>query len=588
MSDVDEIKQKIDIISLVGEYVQLTQAGSNWKARCPFHNEKTPSFLVSQEKQIFHCFGCGKGGDIFTFVQEMENLDFPETLRLLAKKAGVELRNTDPRVHSQKTRLLDIHRWATAYFMKSLEISKSAEPARKYLEKRGLSAETIMDFKIGFAPDSWDKLLNFLKSKNYTESEIGLAGLITRKNQGSGWYDRFRNRVIFPIADVHGAIIGLGGRIMEAEGGAKYLNSPQTPIYDKSSVVYGMDKAKQEIKQVDQAIFVEGYMDVISSHQAGVKNVVATSGTALTPGHLKMVKRYTNNVAFCFDQDEAGQRAAARSVDIALAEDMNIKIVRVLFGKDPDECIQKDLALWHQSIAEAKPYMEYFMEAIDGKYDLNDINQKKAAAKELLTQVAKMTSKLEQDFWLRKLSDLLGVDVALLWESMPGAKTLTRTEHAGFVAQKLRIDVYQTLFGLVVSNLDNIEYLAENLEAGMIFDEKWRRFYNNLILLYNKDKKTDRNNFDQWLKIQDNEIFNQGFFDSLFLLIKREFDGFSLEDIQTEVICLVKKIKKDFFQYRINEISSEIKKAESEKDDDGINQLFKQLQSFIRQRSQLD
>ncbi|MFZ5365490.1 MAG: DNA primase [Patescibacteria group bacterium] len=591
MSEIDEIKQRIDIVQLVGEYVQdLRQSGTNWKAKCPFHNEKTPSFLVSQEKQIYKCFGCGSGGDIFTFIQEIEGMDFPEALRLLAKKAGVSLKQEDPRIHSQKTRLLDIQRWAAAYWYKVLEESSRAAAAREYIIRRGISKETAIDFKLGYAPDSWDRTMNFLKSKGYTETEISLAGLIKRKERGSGYYDRFRNRIIFPIGDVHGSIIAFGGRAMDEQSGAKYLNSPQTPIYDKSFTVYGLDKARQEIKSKDLAIFVEGYMDVISSHQAGVKNVVATSGTALTTGHLKLIKRYTNNVAFCFDQDLAGQLAAQRSIDIALAEDINIKIIQVAHGKDPDECVRKDPNLWLQSIGNAKPYMEYYLEVVMKKHDIADINQKKKAAKTILTQLSKIPSKIEQDFWMKKISESFAVGERILWESMPKPKSpLVTASPSASPPAKSQFTIFDRLFGLILANSENMAYFVENLEKEMVKDTRWREFYSNLISLYNENNNLSGTNFEQWLKKQETASFSDGFFNNLILVIQREFDGFSHTDIQNELVSLIKKIKKDYFRGRVNELSTEMKRLEaSGQSDERIDQLMQEIQEVSWQLARLE
>jgi len=591
MSEIDEIKHKIDIVQLVSEYVaDVKQAGTNWKARCPFHEEKTPSFMVSQEKQIFKCFGCGKGGDIFTFIEEIEGMEFPEALRLLAKKAGVQLKQQDPRIHSQKTRLIDIHKWATAYYQKVLEDADSANAARTYLQKRGLSKETAMDFRLGFAPNEWEKMLNFLKSKKFTESEINLAGLIKQKDQGSGYYDRFRNRIIFPIADVHGTIVGFGGRAMDEEIGAKYLNSPQTMIYDKSFTVYGLDKARQAIKDNDLAIFVEGYMDVISSHQAGVKNVVATSGTALTAGHIKLIKRYTNNVAFCFDQDLAGKAAASRSIDIALQQEANIKMIDLLYGKDPDECIQKDVELWKKSIEQAKPYMEYCLDSVQEKYNLSDIEQKKIAAKQILIQISKMQSKIEQDYWMKKAAELFTVDEKLLWEVMPEQKPIAaQNNQAENKVQKEVFTIYKRIFGLAISHPENIRYLVESLESKVIGDKKWQNFYNDLIMLYNDKGSLIKEDFDKWLQKQEKQYFTQGFFNSLVLLVQNDFGEFDQASIQNEIIFLVKKVKKDYYQKKVNQLSLDIKKLEQNKDSaDKINELIKEFQDLTWQISQLD
>ncbi len=518
-------------------------------------------------------------------------MDFPEALRLLAKKAGVELRKQDPRVHSQKTRLIDMHKWIAAYWMKVFQDADCANKARDYLKNRGLSAETIIDFKIGFAPDSWDKSMSFLKTKGFNESEINQAGLIKRKNQGSGYYDRFRNRIIFPISDVHETIIGFGGRAMDETDAAKYLNSPQTMIYDKSFVVYGLDKARQAVKETDLAIFVEGYMDVISSHQAGVKNVVATSGTALTPGHIKLINRYTNNVAFCFDQDLAGQAAAQRSIDVALAEEMNIKIIKVLNGKDPDECIQKDPQLWQKSIEQAKPYMEFIIQTAREKFDFSNIEEKKKAAKEILTQVSKIQSKIEQDYWIKKTGEALSVNEKLLWEAMPKSKTKiepvkTSSDQATY---KQGFDIYKRLFGLAIAYPENVVYLIDSAEPQMIADAKWKKFYSDLILLYNKDNKITRQNLEDFVQNQEKDYFNQGFFNSLILLVQAQFENFSDIDIQNEIIFLTKRLKKDYFRQKVDEIANQIKELEKTSEDkEKIKKLFEQFQELTWQISQLD
>ena len=302
-SQVDEIKSKVDIVEIIQEYIQLKPAGANWKAPCPFHNEKTPSFMVSRDKQIFHCFGCGEGGDIFTFVQKIENIDFPEALKILAEKAGVKLKKIDPTLVSQKTKLMDICHLAAEFFHKALTSSKEGQISRDYIAKRKLSPQTLADFKIGYAPDSWDLLLNLLRKKGYKDNDIFLAGLVVKNDRGQ-LYDRFRQRLMFPIFDQHGNIVGFTGRILDASKenqGGKYVNTPQTLIYNKSLIAYGLDKAKSEIKKQDLVVVVEGNMDVIASHQAGIKNVIASSGTALTLEQLKILQRYSNNLALAFD-----------------------------------------------------------------------------------------------------------------------------------------------------------------------------------------------------------------------------------------------------------------------------------------------
>ena len=307
MDNVEEIKLKTDIVDIISEYVELKKAGmGSYKACCPFHNEKTPSFVVSQDKQIFHCFGCGKGGDVFTFIQEIEGIDFKEALNILAKKAGVELKTTDyiKKEQTKREKILEILNLSTKYYQKLLTL-KQGETALKYLKNRGLKDETIKKFKIGYSPNNWDNLYRFLKSKGYQDLDIFLSGMIVKKD-GGGYYDRFRNRVMFPISDIYGNVIAFTARVLEKDSKqAKYINSPQTEVYDKSSILFGLDIAKSKIKQKDFVIIVEGQMDLITSVEFGTENIIASSGTALTEKQIKILKRYTKNLHFYFDKDKA-------------------------------------------------------------------------------------------------------------------------------------------------------------------------------------------------------------------------------------------------------------------------------------------
>ncbi|MCK4892060.1 MAG: DNA primase, partial [Candidatus Pacebacteria bacterium] len=311
-SQVDEIKSRLSVEEVISGYLQLQRAGRNWKAKCPFHNEKTPSFTVSPERQMWYCFGCNEGGDIFTFVMKMEGLEFRDALKLLAEKAGVQLEDRSYNDSGEKSKALEILDISRKFYQECLKI-KTGRKAFEYLSNRGLSKNIIEKFQLGYAPDSWDLLSKFLKKKGYKESGIFSAGMTVKKDKG-GYYDRFRGRIMFPINNVSGQTIGFSSRVMPGadESHAKYINTPETAIYNKSRVLYGLDKSKVEIRKKDLCIMVEGNMDVIASFQAEIENVAATSGTALTADQLKIIKRYTDNIAFSFDMDSAGIKAAGR------------------------------------------------------------------------------------------------------------------------------------------------------------------------------------------------------------------------------------------------------------------------------------
>src|SRR4030043_118179 len=352
-SPIDEIKSRLDIVEVISSYIKLNKAGANFRAVCPFHSEKKPSFFVSPARQIWHCFGCGKGGDMFGFVKEIEGVEFGDALRILANKAGVELRRQSPeyvKLKSERQKLYEICELATKFFEKQLEESKTGKEAKEYLLKRGVKEESFKKWRIGYAPDVWQGLSDFLDSRGYTKEEIEKAGLGLSSEKGS-FYDRFRGRIIFPVFDLNSQVIGFGGRVFKEKDKmeiAKKVNTPQTAIYDKSRILYGLDKAKVEIRKKDVCILVEGYVDLIMVSQAGFENVVATSGTALTPLQLKTLKRYSDNLLTAFDMDVAGEAATKRGIDLAQLHGFDVKVIVLPEGLDPADLVLKDVKAWEE------------------------------------------------------------------------------------------------------------------------------------------------------------------------------------------------------------------------------------------------
>ncbi len=495
-SPTDAIKEKLNITDVIGEYIELTPGGANSKARCPFHTEKTPSFMVSPSKQIWHCFGCGEGGDIFTFIMKIEGIEFPEALRLLANKAGVPLPKRNPQLENQRTKLLDILKTAASFYHVWLNERPEADPMRRYLQSRRVGAETIERFRLGAAPDAWDGLNTFLVQRGYREEEVFLAGLTVRRETSEGYYDRFRNRLLFPITDYHGSVVGFGGRTLDPAESAKYINSPQSMIYDKSRIVFGLSLAKEEIRSQQLAVIVEGYMDVLASHQAGVGNVVAASGTALTVEQVKLIERLTPNVALCFDADEAGKTAAGRGIEAALSAEANTRIIRLPegSGKDPDECIQKDPQVWRQAIRGAEGVMEYLFSATTSGLDLTRVEDKKTAAAKLLPWIARIADPIERTHWLQELGRAIRVDETVLAEK---ARSIARSRQLG---QSLRVPPAATVVkqvigdrfgrlarevvGLALRLPDQLDYLADTLIPEIIPDDEVRELYRELILYY--------------------------------------------------------------------------------------------------------
>lgn len=584
MDQVEEIKQKADILQIIGEYVQLKKAGVNWKGRCPFHNEKTPSFMVNPDRNIWHCFGCGEGGDVYSFIQKIEGLEFPEALKLLGDKTGVKIERFDPRVSSQKNRLMDICSAATGHWQTLLN-SPVGEKARNYLQKRGVSSSVIQTFKFGYALDSWDDLLKFLKNKGYSEQDIFTAGLSVQKNSGSGYYDRFRDRLIFPIQDIHGNVIGFTGRAFKDDDGAKYINSPENPIYHKGKVIYGLDKAKQQIRESGYVVIVEGNMDVVACHQAGFKNVVACSGTALTIDQIQVLKRYTENVALCFDQDEAGQRAAQRSIDLLLTSEVNIKIIQLEFGKDPDECIHHDIGCWERSLRNSKLFMDYYLDKYLTGVNLNDIYKKKQVTKIILEQLSKLENKIEQTHWLQVVSNKLDVSEKILRESLfkvavPNSpikkEQIQKLERSEKIEKSVEIKYLERILTILINYPSLIGYASEHLDPVMITDQTVLDFYKKVIIYYNKNENATRSQVVEWLG--ENKDLSESYKDSLIVYIEQIYEGFNQNDLTQELISLITAFKVNHFTEEVKKLNKQLATAESEKNRELSNEIIKKIQ----------
>jgi DNA primase len=442
MSVVDEIKDRLDIVEVIQSSVPLKKAGRNYKGLCPFHAEKTPSFVVFPDTGTWHCFGaCGIGGDVFSFIMKQENLDFSEALQILARRAGVELDPRSPQAAEAEKRLdllRQINQAAATYFHHLFFNSDEAARARAYLEKRGLNRQTIESFQVGYSLDLWDGLLRYLTSKGYALADLHEVGLIIQREDESGYYDRFRGRVVFPIRDHRGRVLGFGGRIL-GDGVPKYLNSPQTPLFDKSSVLFGLDQAKEGIRTAGEAVIVEGYMDVLMAHQHGINNVVAQMGTALTEAQLRLLKRHTQQFVLALDSDVAGDQATLRGLDVArqvmdrevvpvptpqglirfedrLAAD--IRIVSLPPGRDPDEVILESPSRWAQLIAQAKPVMDYYFDAFTADLDLATAKGKADAVRALGPLIAGIGDRVQRTHYLQQLARMVQVDERSLWQQI--------------------------------------------------------------------------------------------------------------------------------------------------------------------------
>ena len=413
---VEQIKARLSIVEVVGSYLKLEKAGSSYKALCPFHHEKSPSFHVSPARDAYYCFGCNRGGDIFTFVEEIEGIPFQDALRMLAERAGVELVQTRPEDRGERERLLDIMEAATLFYQKKLVANPEA---MAYLHKRGLTTDTMKNFRIGFAPNDWHDCRDHLRERGFTDAEINKAGITKPGDHGE--YDRFRSRIMFPINDSGGHVVAFSGRIFGNDVGpdgspiAKYINSPETPLYDKSSILFGYDKARAVIRKQNFTIVVEGQMDLIMAHQAGSENSVAVSGTALTEKHLGLLKRLSDNIVFAFDADDAGMAATRRAFDLALRVGLGVRVAAMPEGKDPADVVLKSPELWMKAVAESAHIVDFYLAAL-GKRGYDPRQYRAEVERQVLPLVLAIPSKIEQAHFIVEIARKLGVPENAVWE----------------------------------------------------------------------------------------------------------------------------------------------------------------------------
>lgn len=461
--DIDVIKQKLDLVDVIKSYVSLSPAGKNLKGICPFHQETRPSFIVSPDRQIWHCFGCGEGGDIFKFIMLYENFNFPEALSFLAEKAGVEIEKISRGDRRQFDVLYEINEEAKRFFVEELKKNKEA---LDYLRKRGLKSSTIEDFELGFAPHG-DFLVRHLLAEGFKIDEIERAGLVFKNKRGL-YQDRFAGRIVFPIVNEIEKTVAFTGRILkESENSPKYLNSPESPVFDKSKVLYGLCKSKSDIIAKRVVFLVEGQMDFLMSWQSGIKNAVAVSGTGLTSKHLTKLKRIADTILLSFDNDEGGLRALERSLDLFSEFDFYVKVVDLGKYGDPADACLDDANFLRKSIESAKPAFVYLFEYYFKDYEKAEVAKKKKIIRHLLDKISRLQSLVEQDIWINKLAEYSGIGEAVLRGEMEGflVKGREKTEGEGKIINnpQERIDVIaRRLILLAFANSDFMPLIKEN------------------------------------------------------------------------------------------------------------------------------
>jgi len=471
----EQIRAANDIVDVIGGYIPLKRAGANFVALCPFHKEKSPSFNVSPQRQFFHCFGCHKGGDVFTFVREYENIDFMDAVRRLADRARIPLEMESPDGQPQsrhlKDQLLQIHEQITQRWQTALAGDSAAQVARDYLAKRGVSAEAVQLFRLGFAPDLWDDTVNWAKSKHFDAATVEQAGLILRKEGSDHYYDRFRGRLIFPICDEQGRVIGFSGRVLSGdEKTAKYVNSPESPIFTKGRVLFGLDKSKRAILDAKCAVVCEGQLDLIACFMAGVKNIVAPQGTALTADHARILKRYAEEVVLCFDSDNAGQNAAVRSLDSLLASGLAVRVASIPAPHDPDSFIRESGGpAFAEIIQNARGFFDYYLDRLCGSNDLAADRGRRAVVQAMSEAVHKTGSAVLLDTYAQKTALRLGVSAESIrqeFKKTARSAPAVRQEHPEPEAEDIPRPSPQEagLLRLLLENDSFVEWIAAHLD----------------------------------------------------------------------------------------------------------------------------
>lgn len=576
---VEEIKSKLDIVDIISSYINLQQASGNFRAVCPFHNEKTPSFMVSREKQIWHCFGCDKGGDLISFVQEYEGIDFKEALRILAEKANVSLTSFSAQPKEDYSRLYEINKRAAEFFHNILEQdTEASQKTLKYLDKRQVKKGSILDWQLGLSPESWDGLLRYLVTEGYSEEDIFKAGLIVKKKDGSGYVDRFRKRLMFPIFDTQGRVVAFTSRSLagivydEEEFGGKYINSPQTVIYDKSKILYGWHLAKDVIRSKKYLIVVEGNMDVIATHQTSAKNTVAVSGTALTTDHIKLIKRYANNVILAFDGDAAGSRASFRSISLCWQEDLNVKILVLPKGKDPADIIKSNPDEWLYLIKNSIPVMDHYFKKIFQAIDINRADHKKVAVQKLLPIIKYLKTTIEQVHYLKILSDKLNIPFEILKNDLDSATSFL--EKQDIVVQKkvqekkgsLAI-LSEGILAIVFFKMQYLDKLISEIDPDMITEEL-QDLYKKVIIYYTKHQNLEKfGDFDK-LDGQLKETWIK-----LSMLGVKEYGELKEVDIAKDFQNFIFRLKKESLDAQRQSLINQLKQAEMSDDKDKQDDL---------------
>lgn len=586
---IDDLKRQADIVRVIQDYVQLKKKGANWMACCPFHKEKTPSFSVSPTKEIFFCFGCHKGGSVFNFVMEIERVSFPEAIRIVADKAGMPLPKMvdDSRFEARRHEaddVIQLNSWAMEWWQQQLESSKEAQIAREYLVQRELTAETQKTFRLGYAPDSWDALSTYLRQKGATQQQIERSGLVVKKDEDRpGSYDRFRGRLIFPVLDVQARPIAFGGRALKADDNAKYINSPETVAYVKGRNLFGLNLTRDEIRRQEFAILVEGFLDLIVPYQAGVRNVVASLGTALTSDQAKLLSRFARKVVVNYDGDRAGVQAAKKSIEILLAEDIEVKVLVLPDNADPDEFIRKfGLTEYQRRRAQAQPHIQFVIENALRDRSLHRPADKAEAVEEVLPYIRAVNSRIQKREYFDMAMDSLGIDRdnvntstwrRELWQAVRDNRP-ARSSAAHAVAKEKKVSAAeQRLLGLLLADANLRHQVLPMLEKEDYEDLATAPLFEALLAL---DREGTEIDFDALMAKTEGDDFSASVVP--MVMMNSSLHGSNEHYVPAECVSTFRRMK---IENRIEELKRELVIAE--RDDDS-----ERLMKLVAERTKLD
>ncbi|MFH0790562.1 MAG: DNA primase [Candidatus Omnitrophota bacterium] len=578
---LEEILSRIDIVETISSCIPLKRSGRNFKALCPFHHEKTSSFMVSPDRQIYRCFGCGESGNAFKFLMKYEHLEFVEAVEVLAKKAGVilpERQKIDRNTESLYTQLYKINELAAVFYQETLN-SSSGQSAKDYLVKRGINEAAVKLFKLGAAPEKWNGLINYLRAKNINLSLMEKAGLILPNDQG-GYYDRFRNRIIFPIFDLKSRVLGFGGRVFTAqESGAKYINSPETLIYTKGNNLYGLNAAKDAIIENDLVVIVEGYLDFLTPYSAGLQNIVASLGTALTEKQVNLLKRYTQNVVMVYDADNAGQMATLRTLDIFIEEGMNVRVVSLPEGFDPDLFVRKSgIEKFREAIGQAKNLFDYKLMILKSHCDISRIEGKAKVSSEILPTINKFKNAVLKSEYIKWLAGELDVEEGALLQELKKVKEKRPFDSAVSNQKKPQSTnpTERLLLKLVMEETALIGRVREQLKPADFQDEKISKIISLMFDLIEQGKNVEPNKLLNHLEDKDSlDVVCEAAFDSEVVSQNRD-------KIIADCIKLIKNRSVVFLKQRLQE---QIEIAEASGNEEKLNGLRAEFYNLIKKES---